>query len=71
TGTPLEAGLKGRMEAGSEEFVIGYDGEAYIRGLSAQNTVVIDRLDGTSCKADFFYTPAPGQQVAIKDVACR
>lgn len=71
TGTPLEAGLKGRMEAGSEEFVIGYDGEAYIRGLSAQNTVVIDRLDGTSCKADFSYTPAPGQQVAIKDVKCR
>ncbi len=71
SGAPLEAGLKGRVEGGSEEFVIGYDGQAYIRGLSAQNAVMIDRLDGTSCRADFPYKPQPGQQVTIKDVACR
>ncbi|TIN21148.1 MAG: fimbrial biogenesis outer membrane usher protein, partial [Mesorhizobium sp.] len=71
SGVPLEAGLKGRIEGGSEEFVIGYDGQAYIRGLGKENAVVVDRLDGTSCRADFSYTPAPGQQVAIKDVACR
>lgn len=71
SGAPLEAGLKGRVEGGSEEFVIGYDGQAYIHGLSAQNAVVIDRLDGTSCRADFSYKPKPGQQVAIKNVACR
>ncbi|RWM08342.1 fimbria/pilus outer membrane usher protein [Mesorhizobium sp.] len=70
-GEPLEAGLKGRVEGGSEEFVIGYDGQAYIRGLNSQNAVVVDRLDGTSCRADFPYKPQPGQQVAIKDVACR
>ncbi|WFP75213.1 fimbria/pilus outer membrane usher protein [Mesorhizobium sp. WSM4906] len=71
SGAPLEAGLKGRVEGSSEEFVIGYDGQAYIRGLSAQNAVVIDLLDGTSCRANFPYKPEPGQQVAIKDVACR
>ncbi|WP_348632908.1 fimbria/pilus outer membrane usher protein [Mesorhizobium sp. M00.F.Ca.ET.216.01.1.1] len=71
SGAPLEAGLKGRVEGSAEEFVIGYDGQAYIRGLNAQNAVVIDRLDGTSCRADFPYKPEPGPQVAIKDVACR
>lgn len=70
SGAPLEAGLKGHVEGGSEEFVIGYDGQAYIRGLSARNVVVIDLLDGTSCRADFPYKPQAGQQVAIKDVAC-
>lgn len=71
SGAPLEAGLKGRIEGGSEEFVIGYDGQAYIRGLGKENAIVVDRLDGSSCRAEFPYKPEPGQQVAIKDIACR
>ncbi|MER9406096.1 fimbrial biogenesis outer membrane usher protein [Mesorhizobium caraganae] len=71
SGTPMEAGLKGRIEGSKEEFVIGYDGQAYIRGLAAENAVVIDRSDGSSCQAEFPYKPEPGQQVAIKNVACR
>lgn len=71
SGTPLEAGLKGRIDGSSDVFVIGYDGQAYIRGLASENAVVIDRSDGSSCRAEFPYKPEPGQQVAIKDVACR
>ncbi|MER9232535.1 fimbrial biogenesis outer membrane usher protein [Mesorhizobium sp. M0622] len=71
SGVPLEAGLSGRMEGGSEDFIIGYDGQAYIRDLGAENALVIARSDGSSCRAEFFYLPTPGQQVAIKDVTCQ
>ncbi|MER9714540.1 fimbrial biogenesis outer membrane usher protein [Mesorhizobium sp. M0174] len=71
SGMPLEAGLSGRIDGGSEDFVIGYDGQAYIRGLAAKNALVVNRSDGSSCRAEFAYQPTPGQQVAIKDVTCR
>jgi outer membrane usher protein len=70
SGTPLEAGLAGRIDGGSEDFVIGYDGQAYIKGLGRQNSVVIDRADGSSCRAAFPYEATPGRQVVIKDVVC-
>ncbi|WEX85754.1 fimbria/pilus outer membrane usher protein [Sinorhizobium garamanticum] len=69
-GLALEAGLKGRLLSGSGEFVIGYDGEAYIRSLSSQNTVEIQRVDGASCRAEFQFRPDPGRQVVLKDVPC-
>ncbi|MGX9145764.1 fimbria/pilus outer membrane usher protein [Mesorhizobium sp. 128a] len=71
SGTPLEAGLSGRLEGGKEDFVVGYDGQAYIKGLSRQNAVQVDRVDGTSCRASFAFEAARGRQVTIKDVVCQ
>lgn len=69
-GMPIAVGAKGRVEGADEEFVIGYDGEAYIRTLHGQNVVAIELPDGASCRAEFAYQAAPGQQVVIKDVIC-
>lgn len=69
-GTPIAVGAKGRVEGADEEFVIGYDGEAYIRTLHRQNAVAIELPDGTSCRAEFAYRAIPGQQVVIKQVIC-
>lgn len=69
-GTPIAVGAKGRVEGSDEEFVIGYDGEAYIRTLHRQNAVAIELPDGSSCRAEFAYRAVPGQQVIIKQVIC-
>lgn len=50
--------------------VVGYDGQAFLQNLTAQNQVVISLPDGTNCRAAFAYTPRPGRQVLIEQVPC-
>ncbi|TCU41428.1 fimbria/pilus outer membrane usher protein [Rhizobium azibense] len=69
-GTPLQAGLSGNLQGSSDEFVIGYDGQAYIRGLGARNAIDVTLDDGSKCHAEFSYKPQPGKQVVINDVKC-
>lgn len=70
-GVPLRAGLSGTLRGSSEDFVIGYDGQAYIRGLHARNAIDVSLEDGTKCNAEFAYKPQRGEQVVIDDVRCR
>lgn len=67
---PLEAGLAGRAEGATEDFVVGYDGEAYITRLAATNSVTIDLADGTQCRADFVFSRRPGEQQLVSGVPC-
>jgi outer membrane usher protein len=69
-GARLQAGLSGRLEGSVEEFVVGYDGQAYIRGLGAHNAIIIDLGDGKTCRAEFPYQPVPGKQVAVNGLKC-
>lgn len=69
-GIPLQAGLSGKLQGAGEEFVIGYDGQAYIRGLNAQNSIEVSLGGGSKCHAEFSYKPQPGKQVVINDVKC-
>jgi len=71
TGKPVGVGAQGRLEGSAQTFVIGYDGQTYLRGLAAQNVVTIEQPDGNSCQAAFGYSPQPGEQVTIDNVACR
>ena len=66
---PLEVGLAGRT-ASAAEFVVGYDGEAYITGLTTANDVTIDLADGTQCRAAFGFEKRPGEQQLISGVSC-
>lgn len=65
----LPAGAVGRMTGGGE-FVVGYDGQAYIKGLSSTNEVEID-LAEMRCRTTFGFVPKPGEQVRIPGVVCR
>jgi len=56
--------------AGGEEFVVGYDGQAYIKGLSPANEAEIE-FTGGKCRASFPFAPIAGQQVQITRVECR
>ncbi len=69
-GTPLRAGLKGRLEGGQGEFVMGHEGRAFVRGLLPHNRVVIDLL-GRECAAEFPFSPVAGEQVVVGPLICR
>jgi outer membrane usher protein len=69
-GTFMPVGTRGRLEGGSGEFVIGYDGQAYVTDLSAANIAVIGLAEG-ECRAEFTYDPAAGTQTVIDPVVCR
>jgi outer membrane usher protein len=68
-GEPLAAGSLGQIEGG-ESFVVGYDGQAYIKNLAAENNASITLVNG-GCRASFSYTPRPNEQVVISSVICR
>jgi len=63
-GTPVR--LLGRRDA----FVVGYDGELWLEGLSRQNTLTA-ALDTGSCSAEFAYAPVPDELTLIEGLVCR
>ena len=68
-GKPLPAGSQGQVLGRDETFVVGYDGQAYIRHLDAANSVSIETGD-TSCHATFAYRGGNARQLAIGPLAC-
>ena len=68
-GSFVPAGATGRLDGG-EDFIVGYDGQAFVRGLKPVNSVSIQSADA-SCHAGFNFAPQPGQQVRIGPVACQ
>jgi outer membrane usher protein len=71
SGHVLDPGLAGTLDDSGKSFIIGYDGEAYIQGLSPQNRVSITLADGSVCRASFAFTPTPDGQTQIPGVVCR
>jgi outer membrane usher protein len=69
-GTFLPAGTKGRLEGSEESFVVGYDGQAYVKYLTASNAIVAE--DGeTECRASFPYAPTDGKRTRIGPIPCQ
>jgi outer membrane usher protein len=68
-GTPLPIGSRGTSEGG-ENFVVGYDGRAYVKNLNPENTVIVTLAD-SECRASFSYSPRPNEQTIICPVTCR
>ena len=68
-GEPLAVGSRGQVEGG-ENFVVGYDGQAYIKNLASENNVTVAMVD-RECRASFHYDPRPNEQVVISPVICR
>ncbi len=68
-GKPLPAGTGGVLDNGVE-FIVGYDGRAFIEGLSPKNVAVL-AIEVTQCEAAFDYMEIAGSQVEIGPVECR
>ena len=62
----VPAGATGKIDGG-EDFVVGYDGEAFIHALGADNAVTITTIDG-DCQSRFAFAPRPGEQVRVAAV---
>ena len=68
-GTPVAVGSRGQLEGG-DSFVVGYDGQAYVKGLGPNNTVLVTLPEG-QCSASFAYKENANEQVMISPVICR
>ena len=71
TGGFVEAGSSGRLDGAAETFIVGYDGEAYVTHLAAQNRLTVISPEGATCDAEFAFAARPGVQVRVPDVLCR
>ncbi|EFG2885766.1 fimbrial biogenesis outer membrane usher protein [Escherichia coli] len=69
-GKPLDVGLTAKLDGSDQSVVIGYDGQAYVEGLSASNELVIDLGDGRECRASFAYRPEKGEQSVLEAIPC-
>lgn len=67
-GKAVEVGAIAKRGEGAEEFTVGYDGETYIQGLEAENTITVITSSG-QCTAQFSYSAESAQPV-IGPVPC-
>lgn len=71
-GTVVPVGAEGRLQDSQESFVVGYDGQTFIRGLKAKNSIEIELPDsGEICSATFAFQAVAGKQVALDNVVCQ
>jgi outer membrane usher protein len=68
-GKPLAVGSRGRLDGGEADFVVGYDGRAFVKELKSANTVTVTLGKG-ECHASFDYAAEQDRQVVIGPVAC-
>lgn len=70
SGKDLPPGSEVRLEGSSEPFVVGYDGETYITGLAAENTITVS-IGDHACQARFAYRPSETVQQTIGPEVCQ
>ncbi len=69
-GAFLPAGSEGRLEGSDEPFVVGYDGQAFIKNLGAVNAIRVT-ADGRECSAQFAFAPTDLVQPVIGPEICQ
>lgn len=70
TGAPLPLGSVVTLAASGATAPVGYDGEAYLEDLDPENTLRVQRPDGSQCAAEFAYRPVPGDIPTIGPLRC-
>jgi outer membrane usher protein len=70
-GKVLDLGATGQISRQAPEFMVGYDGQAFVVGLQRTNRIILALPSGQSCVAEFKFKPEKGTQVSIPDVPCR
>ena len=69
-GAFIPPGSEGQLEGSDEPFVVGYDGQAFIKDLKSVNTVRITHEKGT-CTAQFAFAPTNEIQPVIGPEVCQ
>jgi outer membrane usher protein len=68
-GKVIPAGSEVLLDGQSDSFVVGYDGEVYLTGLTAQNSITV-KAGGNQCRASFPYAPDNQTVTTIGPVQC-
>lgn len=71
TGVPIPLGSSATLLGSSAAAPIGYDGEAYLEGLSTHNRITVELANGKRCSAAFDYKPVPGDIPTIGPLRCQ
>lgn len=69
-GTFVPPGSAAVLAATGVRFAVGYEGQTYVKGLAAENRLVVTAPDGAVCVAAFPFAPAEGAQVQAGAVRC-
>jgi outer membrane usher protein len=69
-GVPLPLGSTATLRSTGTVFPVGYDGDAYVEGLTAHNELAVERADGRRCTAAFDFKPVPGNIPSIGPLRC-
>lgn len=67
-GQPVPPGATATLNEGAS-FIVGYDGQAFLKGIGPLNWVDVEWGDG-ACRAQFEYRPVAGLQQLIGPVRC-
>jgi outer membrane usher protein len=70
-GVPIPVGSTATLQATRTVVPVGYNGEAYVVGLSLHNQLSIEGPNGRRCKAGFDYHAVPGDIPTIGPVRCQ
>jgi outer membrane usher protein len=70
-GLPIPLGSTATLLGSSAVVPVGYDGEAYLEGLSTHNRITVALANGTRCTAAFDYKPVPGDIPTIGPLRCQ
>jgi outer membrane usher protein len=68
-GKPLAVGSKGKLDGDDADFVVGYDGRAFVKDLKDANKVTVS-LEKGECHASFDYAAVSDRQVMVGPVSC-
>jgi outer membrane usher protein len=69
-GKPLPLGSVATLKSTGVAVPVGYDGDAYIEGLSNRNELTIRRADGRQCSVEFDYHAVPGDIPSVGPLHC-
>ncbi len=69
SGKPLAVGSRGKLDGGDAEFVVGYDGRAFVKELKGANSITVSLGNG-ECHASFDYTAVSDRQVVVGPISC-
>ncbi len=70
SGKFLAAGSEGHLDGSDEPFIVGYDGQAFVKGLQAVNTIHVIN-NGRECTAQFSFGTETAVQPTIGPEICQ
>ncbi|MDD7973577.1 fimbria/pilus outer membrane usher protein [Roseinatronobacter alkalisoli] len=70
-GEPIEVGLAAMHTESGESYIVGYDGQVYLRDLQKHNELIVHFPNMSTCRAEFDFTREPGTISQISGVVCQ